>query len=350
MNPSKSKDEKNDRSTSTSTMKSIETIRDLFMKQTMFGKYFLRCLGVDVEDDIGPSYKQLSLRLYDVPTATDICLKNCDSGELFVSLNGLRGLALNDVSNNNAIFAEKILSAAIRLIDTKMVITDDLLVLCWEYVKTRKSNQTLDWKQKSSNDNDENKDNDNNNDGSSNRFLKSLLNCVSDCLSGESEYSARSYLYFKSFLLDSNIWYAKDTKNNKLLFNYVDELANKFLMKQKLFVKENIENEEKKDSENWDKLCKYNRYNYSGKQLRQDEIANGIVSLKSIKELYIISADNWNPNYDISSEYNDKVYVTQCLVFAQENSQYFQDEMKKLFKNAKIAPVKTYDRCVMKSS
>ena len=343
----KSEDGSND--ISTSNMKSIETARDLFMKQTMFGKYFLRCLSIDVEDDIDLKIKNLVLYMHIAQTNKYVTLKTCTNGELFLSLNQLRGLKLNDDDDNrlnDAKFAEKMLSVVMRLIETKMVVTDDLLILCWEYAKASQNKYNAD-KNVYNYDSDDNKDED---DDGGNRFLKSLLDCVSDCLSGEGEYSSRSYLYFKLFLLHSNIWYAKDYKNDKLLFNYVDELADKFLMKQKLFIKESIENEEKKDDENWNKLCNYNKYKYGGKQLRQDKIVNGIRSFKSIKEVYVITADNWSPDYDVSSEFNDKVYITQCLAFAHENNHYFQDEMKKLLKNTKSAPVKTYDRCLVKSS
>ena len=334
---------------STSNMKSIETARDIFMKQTIFSKYFLRCLGINVEDDIDLQIKNKLLRIYNVPTATSIYIKKCTNVELFVRLRELCGLELGDNEQlNDTKFAEKILLVVMRLIETKMVITDDLLILCWEYVK---ASQHMHNAQKNVYDSkeDDNKDNSSTAHGG-NKFLKSLLDCVGDCLSGESEYSSRSYLYFKLFLLHSNIWYAKDYQRDKLLFDYVDELADKFLMKQKLFIKQSIENEEKKDNENWNKLCNYDRYKYNGKQLRQDKILNGIRSFKSIKEIYVISSNNWNPDYDIASEFNDKVYLTQCLAFAQENNQYFQDEMKKLLKNTKSAPVKTYDRCFVKSS
>ena len=53
------------------------------------------------------------------------------------------------------------------------------------------------------------------------------------------------------------------------------------------------------------------------------------------------------------SEFNDKIYLTQCLTFANENNDYFQSEMSKLFDGKGIikkAPVKTFGRCLVKSS
>ena len=63
---------------------------------------------------------------------------------------------------------------------------------------------------------------------------------------------------------------------------------------------------------------------------------------------------NENDNYDIMSEHNNKVYLTQCLTFAHINNNPFQRQMKEYFSDVQCeyasAPVKMYDRCVMKAT
>ena len=111
-------------------------------------------------------------------------------------------------------------------------------------------------------------------------------------------------------------------------------------------------------------MCNFNKYN-NDKQFRQDEIVNGIKSSKSIEDAFISATKISNSDYNVFSEFNDKIYLTQCLSFANEHNTYSQSEMKKLFfktdsdseylfgltsESIKEAPVKTYDRCLAKSS
>ena len=62
-----------------------------------------------------------------------------------------------------------------------------------------------------------------------------------------------------------------------------------------------------------------------------------------------------NDNYDLFTQHNSKVYLTQCLTFAHANNSTFQSEMQKIFRMQKkckfmVAPVKTYHRCLIKSN
>ena len=306
-----------------SNMKTIENECDLLFKQIMFGKYFLICCGINVNDN----YQIKKHRSY-------------QSDELYYQLNSLaKGLSVITTDKKDGINAvNTIISAVNKLIDTKMVISDELLILSWIYGN-------------SSNDNNNKNNNDNNNNHRSS-VLDNLLKCVSECLSGKTDHSTRSYLYFKQFLLHSNIWYCKDYKNDKLLFDYVNELADKLLMEQKKYLKQSFENEEKKDGENWNKLCNFSKYG-NKQQLRQDTIPNGIKLFKTTKNTYSIACQMENPDYNVLSEFNDKVYLTQCLTFANENKPDFDSTIKEMFKDCgtvRQAPVKLYDRCLVKSS
>ena len=210
-----------------------------------------------------------------------------------------------------------------------------------------------------------------------NEFLTTLKDCVLDCLSDSDvtgDQNIRNYYYFKQFLLFSQIWFCEDTvsvldnnhnNNSRLLFDMINKLVDEKLVKQKKFIWENAGKEEKNDSENWVKLCNFGMTDDdtnddrkdSAIVLRQDRIENGIFPLKSSKELYAMKCQmNMNENYDIISEYNNKLYLTQCLPFAHANNKTFHQAMQDEFgRNSPSlyfapAPVKQYDRCLIKSN
>ena len=90
----------------------------------------------------------------------------------------------------------------------------------------------------------------------------------------------------------------------------------------------------------WNQLCNFtlNNNNNNNIILRQDRIQYGIQPIASEKEIYLMKcAINENSDYDILSEHNNKVYLTQCLSFAHSNNNIFQNEMKKIFA--------THDKC-----
>ena len=317
-------------------MKSIQDKSDLLLKQIMFSKYFLLCLGIkNVNDDFDIKPQAHRLR---IKKDKDI-YRDFMSDVLYVKLDKLTlGLGVNEkggINLNGRNVANGIVSVIMKLIDTKMIINDDLVILSWIFCNAN---------------------------GKSKIFLNHLLGCVTDCLNGKSEYKVRNYFYFKQFLLHSNIWCCKDGANDKLLFDYINTLADKLLIDQKRYIRDSIGKEEKEDNEMWNKLCDFSKYN-SRTQFRQDKIVNGIESIKSIKDAYVTASKISNPDYNVLSEFNDKIYLIQCLTFANENNMYFQSEIKKIFsktadeylfgltKNSiKEAPVKAYDRCIAKSS
>ena len=325
------KREKTANSELTSNTKSIENTARLLLTQIMFAKYYLVCLGINVNDDYN-----VEIRKHILDGDNNRQVREFVSDELYVKLNDLgSGLSVAHKIKDGKNVINGTLSVVNKLIDAKMIISDDLMILCWVYCNSIDSIS-------SSNKKD--------------AFLNNLLKCVTDCLSDKTKYKLRSYLYFKKFLLHSNIWYCKDNKNDKLLFDYVYQLADKLLTKQKKYIKQSIENEKKQDSEEWYKLCNFNKYNNSDVKLRQDKIFNGIKSIKSIKDVYLIASTISSHDFNLLAEFNDKVYLTQCLTFANGNNEYFQSEMRQLLAEAnaagvvKEAPVKVFDRCLVKSS
>ena len=269
---------------------------------------------------------------------------------LYVDYNHFAGLEIsqNIIENKGGIkIMDGIYCAVMKLLSTKMLISDDFLILCWQYVQG--------------------------NNNSSDEFIESLLKCARECLTTSDKngnFKLRSYFYFKQFLLHSNIWFAKEYKNNRLLFDYINEFADECLIKQKEFIWQNVQEEEKNDNENWNKLCSYTggsiNINNSNVVLRQDRIENGIKSIRSEKEVFVTRAmlDDENgktkisekTDFDFVAEHNDKVYLTRAIAFAVENNTYFQKKMFALFVSnvdepqVRQAPIKTYDRCLVKSN
>ena len=326
---------------SVSIMKSMEDICDLLLKQIMFSKYFLVCLGINnVNDDVDMNTKQEELHYAKRTYMSDVLYVSLDKLQTVLSVVGK-----NKTKNINGVnVMHGVLSVLKVLLDKRMIISDELLMLCWVYYNVIDNNRNKNTKLRNEIDIGNYKD----------EFLKQhLLACVTDCLSGKSNYGKRNYIYFKEFLLHSTIWYCKDNKNNKLLFEYVNNLVDKLLITQKKYIRDSIENEEKQDGKQWNKLCNFNKYNNSETQFRQDRIDNGIKSFKNIKDAYLTATKICNPQFNVLSEFNDKIYLTQCLTFANENNDYFQSQVKKIFNGKgtiKKAPVKTFDRCLVKSS
>ena len=313
-------------------MKSIEDNCDLLMKQILFSKYILLCLGIksDTSDNIN-NFNIEKGKLYFREYSTD---------ELYVNLNNLKGLCIckekDGINVMNGIY-----NVIMKLIQSKMIFCDDFLILCSQFVKSMNSKKEKE-------------------------FLDKLLTCVRECLTKTNErYDDRGLYYFKYYILHSNIWLCKDD-DNKLLFDYINNMANESLISQKQYIWENIKKEENKDFENWNNLCNfcvtdkyYDKYGGDNVVLRQDKIENGIKPVKSDRDIYILNAilDEKNKektNFDTISEYNN-MYITQCIAFANENNSYFYDRIGHLFENKKTSiykhgNVKKYDRCLVKSN
>ena len=239
-----------------SIMKSMEDICDLLFQQIMFSKYFLLCLGINnVTDDVEMKIKQEKLGNSKREFMSDVLYVPLDKLQPALSVVGINENEINKTNEiNGANVMNGILSSSMRLLDKRMIISDELLVLCWVYynviddINDSKSNKiSISY--------------------SKDEFLQHLLNCVSDCLCDKSigddeyNYGKRNYIYFKEFLLHSNIWYCKDIKNNKLLFEYVNNVVDELLIKQKEYIRDSIENEEKQDGKEWNKLCNFDKYN-----------------------------------------------------------------------------------------
>ena len=117
-----------------------------------------------------------------------------------------------------------------------------------------------------------------------------------------------------------------------LLFDTLEDIVDKQLVKQKEFIWKSVKEEEKKNDKLWKELCKFSNNSNSNSNdsshgetgeliLRQDEIDHGIVPLKSRYDLHLINvgisthtADKEQINYDLFNEHNNNIYLTQCML------------------------------------
>ena len=113
------------------------------------------------------------------------------------------------------------------------------------------------------------------------------------------------------------------------------------------------------DIESFNELMRFGN-NFEVLSLRHDRIENGIFPDTRESAMYLTACNmalegGTSNNFDVMFETNTKTYLTQCLAYSHTNNSYFQNEMNKIFNNYdnciyQSAPVKLYDRCVIKST
>ena len=350
--------------------KSMELKYDSLMNQLMSATYFLINFGVKMNQatDIDIEHKSMESSGRYVGHYTD---------DFYRSLNDLTGLTRNGLNENDAIETmDKMVDCALTLLELKMIPSQDMLILCWLYCLQNEENKSK----------------------LSTRFIKVLNEAVNECLESQSNSSsksddekeswlqvkARNYLWFKTFLLRSNIWLMRrsynydwsnvneqstdESKSNSsgitpILFDTGLKTVNMKLENQKKFIWDNIKDEEKNNGKLFDELVAFGNGSlfHPNKQLRQDGIVNGIMTkydeIEMITKAIRLNIDSNNSdNFDLMFETNTKSYLTQCLLFAHVNNGRFQKEMGELFNNVdkygtcqyQGAPVKLNDRCLIK--
>ena len=201
------------------------------------------------------------------------------------------------------------------LLQLKMVVSDDLLVLCCIYSSYCKANNVKNTKM-------------------AQEFVSILIEIVENCLSGKNAYyKHRNYLWFKTFILHSNIWFVRN--GSQILFENVVTAVNKQLMFQKEFIWQNMKKEETANDRLFKQLCTFGQSHKktASSSLRQDKIVNGILPKSDELEMLLLKMkiDDTHKDFDISFENNTKIYLTQCLTYAHVNNDRFQSQMKEYF-------------------
>ena len=392
----------NDSDSSCMDDKSLELSYNSFTNQVMFAKYFLTLLGFTNINTIND--KQIKKRIKHKKYYS-----NHYSDDLYYSWNEMIGLNINsntvnsskDENTNREQIIYGVVQTVIQILKKKLVLSDDLLIMCCVFANYWCNN------------------NDNSNNSKLNElcveFLMSLNETISECLlpqvvttncnddnknddaknknnTDENNdnpnglcFKERNYFWFKTCLINSNLWFIKlddfnskhsnsnesEKKEDILLFDKGLQVVNQGLVKQKQFIWNHLNFLRKTEKKQFEQLCQFgtvteNKTNTHDPQnmtsdihIRQDRIENGIVSQLSELDTFVTRSlmGDEHKKFDIVFENNTKIYLTQCLTFAHANNIRFQNIMKEYFTKQlnvsckyQSAPVKLYDRCVVKGT
>ena len=231
------------------------------------------------------------------------------------------------------------IKSVIFLLSEKLAISEDALMICFEYGHSKYGSG----KEKTE---------------AIDKLVQTLYDCIVDCLGGENEnYAKRNLAWFRYYLLFSNVWLLKTIKTKGILFSLLEKVVKSQLVNQKQFIWDNVVNEKKTDEEHWNELLQFNHdkkwNNTKYSDIRQDLIENGISPVDNENAIRISAAKKSRDEaFDVMNETNVKMYLTKCLMIAHASNKEFQSKMKNLLSNYgkyQSAPVKTYDRCVVKS-
>ena len=232
-------------------------------------------------------------------------------------------------SNNARKIMNGIVLAVFEIINKKLPISDDLIMLCFTFLKMT---------------NNENK------------MVSLLKQVVRSALSIDNPRKKRDGLYFKRFLLESNVWFST-FNNGILLFDEIETTVNQELEKQQKFLKESFLASDKKERQHWRNVLNYKEWMdktmSSPSGLRQDNIPNGIVSKFSANELFT----NDLTGFDGKEMYDLNSYLTELLITSQALNGQFQKDAARLVidKNSvgcgtyAAGPVKLAKRCQIKA-
>lgn len=261
-------------------------------------------------------------------------------------INGVADRGVKDGFKALNEFVESIL----LLLSKKCVLSDDMLIVCFEYCKTLKEYY--------------------NDDSMFNKFISLLKNTILECLDGDYENKdckAFYYQYWKEYLLMSNIWLCPFSnaidKSDCLLYGEIGvNTVQHALNNQKEFIWSNVVAEEKNDSGSWHGVMGFDyKPRLVLEQLRQDTIQHGLEMKDdiTIEDMYTMAPVTEKSGFDAFNEYNNKVYLVKQLVFANKMHNIFTNDVKSIVDDIcdensiscsfGRAPVKLYDRCIIKA-
>lgn len=292
---------------------------DKYMNEKQFARYFLYTLGI---------YKDFD----------DINMKPSKDNELFYNWTQFGGLRDDNVNKKNGYMTmNEIVKCVTKVMKCKCVLSQDLLILCWEYCNIGE------------------KDKDSNNICKD--FVGEIEKSIRQCLDSDyenEETKGFDYWWFKKYLENSNIWVCKVSNGQSLFDTIVKKATNDGLHKQKRFIWLHMAQEEKLEETEWHSIIKYKKE--CRKIVRQDAINNGIRADISEADLWTNLAffNSDHSDYNVFEEYNLKVYLTKALLLAHKLNHEFQSKMEHFVKQLTIQnkckyvkmAVKSYEECV----
>ena len=365
--------------------KSLELRYNSFTNQYICSMYFLKKLGfneINRENEIQLK-ETLQHKSYERKDEDgNIEYVNHFSDDLYRGFDDMIGLncdktTKDDFNRNDVMYG--LITTVMSMLEMKLPFCDDFLILvcifCNQCIENSKSNEKmvqlsnqffnllnsiitdcLTQTQK------QNKDKESSNDEMKEKDTVSTATMIATA-NDSSYFKTRNYIWFKTFFLHSNIWFVK--KNKSIMFDIALEIVEKELIKQKQFIWNNIENARKENDKAFVEMCQFGgEYKKMNKinNIRQDKISNGIVSKVNELETILMRRNmgDSQKDFNIRFENNTKIYLTQCLTFAHSNNESFQKAIKSYFENFQrdtgieckyqAAPVKLYDRCVVKGT
>ena len=161
-----------------SKMKSIEVQSDLLMKEIAFGKFFLKMIGIVLNDrsEFNVKHKQLvAFENYyekvDRHRKLDYFLDS-----FYHSFDEFDGLKVATISRKEGMnIMNGIVCVLSELLKKKMIVNDILLILSLLYCNCTEKKES--------------------------KFVEAVIECAKDCLTSKNQSNARNYRYFKHCLM-----------------------------------------------------------------------------------------------------------------------------------------------------
>ena len=180
-------------------------------------------------------------------------------------------------------------------------------------------------------------------------FAQTVENVTDECVTNDKK-TVQKHSFFKNNLLNSNIWATRVDKKLLLFDKIKQNVIDKELKTQQMFIQNNVMSEEKTNGKLWKEL-KSNKLSERISKLKQEAITN-----KVLYKLNDLPFDNGN-GFDGPKEYDHNFYLTGLLISSHQLDPIFQKECKRIFnfKNFGIpcqyapAPVKTKQRSITKA-
>lgn len=277
---------------------------------------------------------------------------------------------LTTICNNETAVSimNSVVDCVMKLLEDKQVLSDDILVLCFEYC-TRVGGQSAKTKE----------------------FVKLLQKITKECV-GRAEANpnceiyqqTRDYAWFKEFLLTSNVLLLDtshqatttattatpdddDVKvknsadkpkiigdSSQLVYDYVNMTVNEELKWQKEYIANEVRKEEEMEADSWKELCHFKEFQTLN-PLRQDRIENGIKPGFEANTLWMLAPNIDNKNFHVFEESNLKNYLSTLLIHSQSLNHQFQDCVRTIFSSINpdclivSAPTKLEERAQIKA-
>ena len=334
--------ELNSNSSNNANDKAIESEYDQFVNAKEFAKYFLFSFGFDLINSKEREKHEITDKVFmEKHGFASERIWGTAKDDLYINFSDCHGIKRNDGTNISVSDCQTTMNSIVQTVELllrkKMVVCDDILILVFEYVNMLSEYY--------------------NNDKLLNNLTNLLSQILNQCLdtglidnaNGDGleeakECKAFYYQWFKSFLLSSNIWICRlntSNDNEMLYYEIARKVVDKASVKQQQYIADCIESESKQDNSAWQQLMHYEeRINPKYSDLRQDSMKD-LSCIKfeddfNLSDVYIsLPLMEKGSNVDYFTEYNTKIYITKCILFASKMNDSFQNDVRDMLRQIK---------------